>query len=68
MCMSIFVCMYTYVPQVSIALRGQEKVLGPLELDLQMVVSCHVGAGNWTRVLWKSAVDAPNYWAISLSP
>lgn len=46
MCMGIFVCMYTCAPQVSIALRGQEKVLGPLELDLQMVVSCHVGAGN----------------------
>lgn len=28
-----------------------ESVWDPLELQLQ---SCHVGAANWTRVLWKS--------------
>jgi hypothetical protein len=27
------------------------KVSDPLELELQTVVSCHVGAGNWVRVL-----------------
>ena len=26
----------------------------PQELELQMVVSCRVGAGNQTQVLWKS--------------
>ncbi|CAO2579474.1 hypothetical protein LEMLEM_LOCUS1012 [Lemmus lemmus] len=30
------------------------KVSDPLKLDLQTVVSCHVGAGNRTWVLWKS--------------
>ncbi|ERE70423.1 hippyragranin [Cricetulus griseus] len=27
----------------------------PLELESQTVVSCRVGAGNRTRVLWKSS-------------
>jgi hypothetical protein len=27
-------------------LGGQEKVMKPLELELQVFVSCHVGAGN----------------------
>lgn len=34
--------------------RKPERVLGPLELKLQTVVSCYVGAGNWTWVLCKS--------------
>jgi hypothetical protein len=25
----------------------------PLELELQTAVSCHVGAGNRTRLFWK---------------
>ena len=32
---------------------GQKQVSNSLELELQMVVSCHVGAGNLTQVLWK---------------
>ena len=35
--------------------------------ELQTVVSCHVGAGNWTCVLWR-AVCALNLWAISPVP
>ena len=31
------------------------RVSEALELELQTGVSCHVGAGNWTRVLWKSS-------------
>ena len=30
-------------------------VSDPMELESQTVVSCHVGAGNWTRVLWKNS-------------
>ena len=30
------------------------RVSDPLGLELQTVVSCHVGAGNWIPVLWKS--------------
>lgn len=31
--------------------RGQKMVL---ELELQVFVSCHLGAGHWTEVLCKS--------------
>ena len=34
-------------------IRG--SVLGPLDLDLPMVVSYHMSAGNGTQVLWKSS-------------
>lgn len=28
------------------AVRGQKRVLGPMELELKVVMSCHVGIGN----------------------
>lgn len=34
----------------------QKRSPNPLELVLQTIVSCYVGAGNWTLVLWKSSV------------
>ena len=34
---------------------GQKKVLDPLELDLEMAVSCHDGAENGTQELGKSS-------------
>ena len=39
-----FACMYVCV-----------RVLDPLELELQTGVSCLVGAGNWTQVIWKGS-------------
>jgi hypothetical protein len=30
---------------------GQKRILDLLRLELQMVVSCHIGAGNQTGVL-----------------
>lgn len=36
---------------VTDALKGQKKVLDPLELELHMVVSCHVATGNKALVL-----------------
>lgn len=36
-CLHVF---YVYVPDVY---RGQERALGTLELEWQIVVSCHVG-------------------------
>lgn len=33
---------------------GRPKESDPLKLELQVVVSCHVGAGNQNLVLWKS--------------
>lgn len=34
---------------------GQKRTLGPLELEIQVVVSCHVGASNQTLILCKSS-------------
>lgn len=37
------------------ALRGQKMVSDPLELELKMVVHCHVGTGNQIWVLCRSS-------------
>lgn len=36
------------------ALREQKKASDPLEPELQMIRSRHMGAGSWTQVLYKS--------------
>lgn len=36
------------------AWEGQKKVLDPLRQKLQTVVSYHVGAGTWARVIYKA--------------
>ena len=41
----MYVCMYT---TCALDAHGDQKVLGPLELELQVVVSHHVGGGNRT--------------------
>ena len=46
----------TYVPG---AHRGQQRVLDPLEVGLEVVVRCHVGDGNQTQILGKN----PPCWA-----
>ena len=45
----VFACMYA-LPK-----GGQEEALGPLKLELQAIVSYHMGAGNQTWVLYKSS-------------
>lgn len=40
-------------------------MLDLLKVELQMIVSDHVSAGNWALVLWKSAL---NHWAILTAP
>lgn len=64
MCMSLceFMCTCEYS-----APRGQERVLGFLEMELQRVVSFCVGAGNWTLVLCKSltAISSPTTWLLA---
>lgn len=47
-------CVSRCTTYVSDASRGQMRGLDPLELEVQMVVSC-VGARNRTLVLWKSS-------------
>lgn len=47
--------MYVYAPPVCSTHKGQERASDPpLELELQMVVSLHVDAGDWPCVLCKS--------------
>ena len=47
-----FACMYGCEPHVCMCVPGacgsQKMVSDPLELELQIVVSCHVSAGSWT--------------------
>lgn len=45
MCVNILLA-YVYTMYVSGACRGQTKLSELLKLELQMVVGCHVGAGN----------------------
>jgi hypothetical protein len=46
-------CLITnYVPS---GLKGQKRASDPLRLEFQMIVSCHMGAEDQTRVLWKSS-------------
>ena len=44
--MGMFTCIYVCVLQMCIAFRGPKRVLNLLGLELQAVVSHHVGAGN----------------------
>ena len=53
-----FACMYVSTPaciSVPGALGIQKRASDLLELELQMVVSLYVGAGNSTQVLWKNS-------------
>jgi hypothetical protein len=51
MCMYLYVCMYVCMYTVHAdAYRGHMMLLYPSELDLQIVVSHHIGAGNSARV------------------
>lgn len=45
-----FVCMYSCTPHACIY-GGQRKALDILELELERVESCHLGAENQTQVL-----------------
>lgn len=39
---------HVHAPMSKVAKRGH---LGPLEMQLQIVVNCYSGAGKWTHVL-----------------
>lgn len=41
------------------ALGGQKSVSDPLELELNMIMSGHMGSGNQTWFLWKNNQCAP---------
>ena len=47
MCIGVFVCMYVFaVHACLVPHRSQKSELDSLKLELQMVVSCHMGCGN----------------------
>lgn len=35
--------------------RGRKRMSDPLELELEMFESCHVGVGNENQVPWKNS-------------
>jgi uncharacterized protein YybS (DUF2232 family) len=62
----LFFIMYLflfYVNQCFAHIHVWMRVSDPLKQELQIVGSCHVGAGNWTQVLWESS-NPLNLWAI----
>lgn len=40
-----------------------EEGFNPLEMELQTVVSCHMGAGNQTRLPKEQQVLPPSHWS-----
>jgi hypothetical protein len=59
-----FACMHVCA-HVSLVPQSQERVLDPLQLEFQIMVSYHVCAKNQTWVLWQSSKWLPE-WALSL--
>jgi hypothetical protein len=51
-------CLNVCEPHACNAWRGQKRAPYPLDLESQMVVSSHVGAGNWTQVITLNASSA----------
>lgn len=45
-----FACTYVYTSNACSHHEGQKRTLSSLDLELQMVVNCLVGGGNWTWV------------------
>jgi hypothetical protein len=51
-----------YAPQEECSThRGQKRESDPLDLEVQMVASCHVGAGERTRVLFIGAGEMAHW-------
>lgn len=53
-----FACMHVCA-HVSLVPQSQERVLDPLQLEFQIMVSYHVCAKNQTWVLWQSSKWLP---------
>ena len=54
MCVRVLPASIYVYPVDVLRFRGQKRVLDPLELELNVIVSHHSGAGNGTWVLCKS--------------
>lgn len=59
-----FANMNVFTPGVCSTLWSEKRVSDLLELELETVVTLHVGAGNWTRSFGRAA-SALNLWAVS---
>lgn len=59
--------LYHFITHVPDSCGGQKKEWKPLDFELQIVMSLHVGAGNWIWVLGRAA-NAFTHWAVSLVP
>lgn len=61
--------MYAGAPHVCSAHRGEKRALDPLELELQLVVSYHVGAGVQKEPVSSAReVNSLLYWPFSPAP
>lgn len=55
LCVWVFAHVYVCVPLVCLVpVEIWREALDPLEMGLQMVVSCRAVAENWTHIPWKS--------------
>lgn len=61
----LYVCIRTTC--VAGACRSQKRASNSLELELQTIVICHVGSGNWAQVSGR-ATRALKHQAISAAP
>jgi hypothetical protein len=52
--MNVFLHVYLWITCTPRTHGGCQKSLDPLELESQMIVSCHAGAGNGVQVLCKN--------------
>lgn len=68
-CLYVCVCMRAYVFICTTCVQclcTLKKVLDLLELELEMVVGCHIGAGNQTQVVVFKSSSALNHRAFVL--
>lgn len=49
----VYICLFLFATRVPGVHGGRKKVLNPVELVLQTIVSLHLGAKNGTLVLCK---------------
>lgn len=66
-CISVLLCVCMCTICMPDACRGQRRASDSLGLELQKIMSCHMGPGNWACVFWKSRWTL-NYLAISSLP
>lgn len=56
---------FLFMNALPVYMLVQNRALGPMGLEFQMAMSCHVGARNWIWSLWR-APSILNHWVISL--